>query len=199
MGDKIKTAIEIAMEKAALLDDLSPEEKEALIDKKKLEPTMVKFYRMEIGPDELWKKLKGENAALLCQAQLNLTDSLKFGMPASEIQRRKKGILALETLKPEKKTTIIEQGLGLLETLQKKAEEEKKQVYDQFKKAIEKNPQARVRMVEQGDAKIVTKISLEEAITQNPQWKQFILEFTNNYQKEFERIISQIKAQIIGS
>jgi hypothetical protein len=196
MGDKIKTAIEIAMEKAALLDDLSTEEKEALIDKKKLDPIMVKFYRMEINPDDLWKKLKGENTSLLCQAQLNLTDSLKFGMPADEIQRRKKGILALETLKPEKKTTIIEQGLGLLETLQKKAEEEKKQVYEQFKKAIEKNPQARVRMVEQGDAKIVTKISLEEAITQNPQWKQFMLEFAANYQREFENIISQIKAQI---
>ena len=43
MGDKIKTAIEIAMEKAALLDDLSPEEKEALLNKKKLEPVMVEF------------------------------------------------------------------------------------------------------------------------------------------------------------
>ena len=53
-------------------------------------------------------------------------------------------------------------------------------------------------MVEQGEAKIVTKISLEEAIIQNPQWKQFMLEFMNNYQKEFERIISQIKAQIIS-
>jgi len=197
MGDKIKTAIEIAMEKAALLDDLSPEEKEVLLNRKKLEPVMIKFYRMEIGPDELWKKLKGENASLLCQAQMNLIDSLKFGMAANEIQRRKKSILALETLKPEKKTNTIEKGLGLLETLQKKAEEEKKQVYDQFKKAIEKNPQARVRMVEQGDAKIVTKISLEEAITQNPQWKQFILEFMNNYQQEFGRIISQIKDQIV--
>ncbi|MCG2789738.1 MAG: hypothetical protein L6405_07325, partial [Actinomycetia bacterium] len=65
MGDKIKTAIEIAMGKAALLDDLSPEEKEALLNKKKLEPIMVEFYRMKIGPDKLWKKLKGENASLL--------------------------------------------------------------------------------------------------------------------------------------
>jgi len=197
MGDKIKTAIEIAMEKAALLDDLSLEEKETLLNKKKLEPIMVEFYRMKIGPDELWKKLKGENASLLSDAQLNLIGSLKFGMPVDEIQRRKKGILALETLKPEKKSAIIEQSLGLLETLHKKAEEEKKQVYSEFKKAIEKNPQARVRTVEQGDAKIVTKISLEEAIIQNPQWKQFMLEFMNNYQQEFERIISQIKDQII--
>lgn len=34
MGDKIRTAIEIAMEKAAMLDDLSPDEKEALENKK---------------------------------------------------------------------------------------------------------------------------------------------------------------------
>lgn len=34
MGDKIRTAVEIAMEKAAMLDDLSPGEKEALENKK---------------------------------------------------------------------------------------------------------------------------------------------------------------------
>lgn len=197
MGDKIKTAIEIAMEKAALLDELSPEEKEALQNKKKLEPIMIDFYRMKIGPDELWKKFKNENVPLLSKAQLNLIDSLKFGMADEEIQRRKKAILALETLKPENKTVIIEQNLGILETLLKRSEEEKRHVYAEFKKAIEKNPQAQMRMINQGDAKIIAKISLEEAIAQNPQWKQFMIEFMNNYQQEFENIISQIKTQVI--
>ena len=198
MGDKIKTAIEIAMEKAALLDELSPEEKEALQNKKKLEPIMVDFYRMKIGPDELWKKFKNDNASMLSEVQLNLADSLKFGMADEEIQRRKKAILALETLKPENKTVTIEQNLGILETLLKRSEEEKRHVYAEFKKAVEKNPQAQMRMINQGDAKIVAKISLEEAITQNPQWKQFMIEFMNNYQQEFENIISQIKTQITG-
>jgi hypothetical protein len=197
MGDKIRTAIEIAMEKAAMLDDLSPEEKEALENKKKLEPLMAGFYGGKIKPEELWKKLKGEKPSLFKETQLNLIDSIKFKLTQEEFQKRKRALLAIESLKKEQKTSIIEQGLNLLENLQKKSDAEKKQAFNEFKKAVEKNPQARTRVIEQGDAKIIARLSPEEAVMQNPQWKQFLIEFDQNYEQEFVRIIEQLKMEIL--
>jgi len=52
MGDKIKTAIEIAMEKAAKIGELSPEEKEKIENKEKLKPIMADFYKGRLGPND---------------------------------------------------------------------------------------------------------------------------------------------------
>jgi hypothetical protein len=196
MNDKIKTAIEIAMERAAMLEDLSEEEKESIENKKKLNPIMTGFYRNEIGPEKLWTKLKNERASLLKQAQLNLLESLKFSLEPEEIKRRNKGIIAIESLKKDQKTSAIQQGLSLLENMQKKAETEKKQVFNEFKKAVENNPQARTRVVEQGGAKIVLKLSVEDAIAQNQQWKQFLSDFEKNYNSEFDKVCDQVKKYI---
>jgi len=196
MGEKIKTAIEIAMEKAALLDDLSDEEKEEIENRKKLEPVMSGFYKNMINPEDLWNKLKGEKQSLFKMAQLNLIDSLKFNLENSELKRRIKAIIAVESLKKDQKTSAIQQSLSSIESLIKRAEAEKSQVQDQFRKAVENNPQARNRVIEQGGAKMVLKLSVEEAILQNPQWKQFISEFESRNQEEFSSIIEQVKKYI---
>ncbi|MBC7334451.1 MAG: hypothetical protein H5T85_08395, partial [Actinobacteria bacterium] len=106
MGDKIKTAAEIALERAAEIGDLTPEEKEAIENKKKLEPILADFYRGKVGPNELWEKLKGSKDSLLRDAQLNLLSSLTIGHEFEEIKRRKDAILALETLKQNQKTSV---------------------------------------------------------------------------------------------
>ena len=196
MGEKIKTAIEIAMEKASKLEDLSDTEKEAIENKKKLEPLMSGFYKTLLKPEDLWVKLKGEKQSLLNMAQLNLLDSLKFKVDKDELQRRIKAIIAIESLKKEQKTSAIQQSLSMLDSLIKRAETEKKHVYEQFKKAIENNPQARNRVIEQDGAKVILKLSVEDAILQNPQWKQFIGEFEARNEKEFSEIILQIKKYI---
>jgi hypothetical protein len=196
MGDKIKTALEIALEKAAMLEDLSSEEKAEIANKKKLEPFMVKFYRGGLKPEDLWSRLKNEDVSLLKMAEINLIDSLKFNLAADELERRAKAVIAVESLKKEPKTSAIQQGLGTLAQLQKRAESEKNQVYSQFKGAIEKNPQARTRVIDQGGSKMVVKLSVEEAIAQNPQWKQFSMELDQKYIQEFENILIQVKKYI---
>jgi len=192
MGEKIKTAIEIAMEKAALLDDLSDEEKEEIENRKKLEPVMSGFYKNMLKPEDLWNKLKEEKQSLLKMVQLNLIDSLKFNLENNELKRRIKAIIAVESLKKEQKTLAIQHGLSLIENLIKRAETEKSQVQDQFRKAVENFPQARNRVIEQGGAKMVLKLSVEEAVLQNPQWKQFISEFESRNVAEFSSIIEKV-------
>ena len=196
MGDKIKTALEIALEKAEMLDDLTDAEKEEIANKKKLEPIMAGFYKNASGPEQLWQELKGGNLSLLRHAQINLIESLKFNLDTKELQRRNKGIIAVESLKKEQKTSALQQSLKMLETTQQRAEAEKIQVFNEFKKAVENNPQARNKVVEQGGQKIVLKLSVEDAIKQNPQWKQFTMELEKNYEDQFEQVIAQLKNTI---
>jgi hypothetical protein len=197
MGDKIKTALEIAMEKAAMLDDLTDIEKEAIANKKKLEPAMAGFYKGKSGPEQLWQELKDGSPALLKQAQINLIESLKFNLDVKELQRRNKGIIAIESLKKEQKTSILQQSLKILETIQHKAETEKNQVFNEFKKAVESNPQARNKVVEQGGQKVVVKLSVEDAIIQNPQWRQFAMDLEKNYEDQFEQAAASVKNIIL--
>lgn len=193
MDDKIKSAIELAMEKAEMLEDLSEEEKKSIKNKKKLEPIMLSFYRKKLQPDKLWDKFKGEDESLLNLAQLNIIDSLKFGLDTEELQRRVKAVIALESLKKEQKTATIQEGLNELETITRRAEEEKNQVYNEFKQQVESNPQARTKVLEQNGAKIMLKLSVEDAINQNKQWKQFLVDFENKCVNEFSAIIEKIK------
>lgn len=196
MGDKIKTAIEIALEKAALLDDLSEEEKEEIENKKKIGSLMALFYKLKVQPEDLWAKLKDSKLSMLKLVQLNLIESLNFTIKEDEMKRRIKAIIAVESLKKEQKTSAIQQSLSMLENLIKRAETEKAQVFEQFKNAVENNPQARNRVIEQNGAKVVLKLTLEEAIYSNPQWKQFISEFEAKNTQEFSAIISAIKKNI---
>ncbi len=196
MGDKIKTAIEIALEKAAMLDELSEQEKEEIAIKKELGPLMADFYRGNLDAEKLWARLKDRPVSLLNGVQLNLLNSMKFGLEPEELKKRAKAVIAVETLKKEQKTPAMQQGLNMLENLQKKAESERQQVFNEFKKAIENNPQARTRMVEQGGQKIMLKLSVEDAIIQNPQWKQFLADFEKNYENEFTKITQQLLSVI---
>jgi len=193
MGDMIKTALELALEKTAMLDDLTETEKEAIANKKKLEPAMAGFYKGKSGPEQLWQELKDGSLSLLKQSQINLIESLKFNLDTKELQRRNKGIIAVESLKKEQKTSVLQQGLKMLETIQHKAETEKNQVFNEFKKAVEGNPQARNKVVEQGGQKVVVKLSVEDAIMQNPQWRQFTSELATNYEAQFEQAIAALK------
>ncbi|MBN1298153.1 MAG: hypothetical protein JW997_00540 [Actinobacteria bacterium] len=196
MEEKIKTAIEIAMEKAALLEDLSEQEKEEIKNKKRLEPLMAAFYKNNLKPEDLWEKLKNEKPSFLKMVQLNLIDSINFNLEKSEIKRRSNAIIAVESLKKEQKTSAIQQGLSMIESIIKNAEAEKEHVYAQFKKAVENNPQARNRVIEQGGAKVILKLSVEDAISQNPQWKQFISEYEAKNDAGFADIIQRVKDYI---
>ncbi len=196
MGDMIKTALEIALEKAAMLDDLTDAEKEVIANKKKLEPVLANFYKGSSDPEKLWQELKDGNISLLKQAQINLAESLKFNIDPKELQRRNKGIIAIESLKKEQKTSAVQQSLKMLETIQHKAETEKNQMFNEFKKAVEGNPQARNKVVEQNGQKVVLKLSVEEAIMQNPQWKQFSMELEKNYEDQFEQAVAQLKSTV---
>lgn len=187
----------IAREKLAKIGELTPEEKEKMIDSEKINSLLSEFYQGRIAPESLWKRLKEEGKpSLLKEAQVRVVDSLNFGSTRAELQRKREGILAIETLKEEQNTSIVELNLSLMEDLQKGYKAEIEQAYNGIKAEVERNPQLRVKQVQQGQSTMIIQLSVDEAIKQLPQWRDFLFSQEKRYSQEFAKVIEKLKREL---
>jgi hypothetical protein len=187
----------IARERLAKIGELTPEEKEKMIDSEKVNSILSEFHQGQIDPENLWKRLKEEGKpSLLKEAQVRLVDSLSFGSTPIELQRKRDGILAIETLKKEQNTSIIELNLNRIEDLQKKYSTEIEQAYNGIRAEVERNPRLRVKQVQQGQNAMVIQLTVDEAIKQLPQWQDFLSDQGKRYSQEFARIIEKLKREL---
>ena len=195
MGDKIRTAIEIAMEKAEKLS-LTKKEKESFELKKKIDPILSRFFKGELDPENLWKELKEEKKPVLRQIQARLVETITITLPQEEIIRRKNAVLALEHLKKNPDTVYVEKLLNSLEDLSKNYLKEKEDFYSQLKSHIENNPNLLVRQINSGGKKIAVRISVEEAINQSEDWQDFLSEHEKRFSAQFSNCLRQIKEEL---
>lgn len=195
MGDKIRTAIEIAMEKAEKLS-LTKKEKESFELKKKIDPILSRFFKGELDPENLWKELKEEKKPVLRQIQARLVETITITLPQEEIIRRKNAVLALEHLKKNPDTVYVEKLLNSLEDLSKNYLKEKEDFYSQLKSHIENNPNLLVRQINSGGKKIAVRISVEEAINQSKDWQDFLSEHEKRFSAQFSNCLRQIKEEL---
>jgi len=187
----------IARERLAKIGELTPEEKERMLDSEKVNSLLSEFYQGQFDSESLWKKLKEEGTpSLLREAQVRLVDSLSFGSTPTELQRKRDGILAIETLKKEQNTSIIELNLKRMEDLQKRYRAEIEQAYNGIRAEVERNPQLRVKQVQQGQNTMVIQLSVDEAIKQLPQWQDFLSNQGKRYSQEFARVIEKLKREL---
>jgi hypothetical protein len=187
----------IARERLARIGKLTPEEKERMLDSEKVNSLLSEFYQGQFDSESLWKKLKEEGKpSLLREAQVRLVDSLSFGSTPTELQRKRDGILAIETLKKEQNTSIIELNLKRMEDLQKRYRAEIEQAYNGIRAEVERNPQLRVKQVQQGQNTMVIQLSVDEAIKQLPQWQDFLSNQGKRYSQEFARVIEKLKRNL---
>jgi len=187
----------IARERLARIGELTREEKEKMIDSEKVNSLLSEFYQGQIDPESLWKRLKKEGKpSLLRAAQLRLIDSLSFGSTPAELQRKRDGILAIETLKEEQNTSVVELNLNLMEDLQKRYRTEIEQAYNGIRAEVEGNPQLRVKQVQQGQNTMVVQLSVDEAIKQLPQWQDFLSDQEKRYSQEFAKVMEKLKREL---
>jgi hypothetical protein len=187
----------IARERLARIGELTPEEKEKMLDSEKVNSILSEFYQGQIDPESLWKKLKEEGKpSLLRETQARLVDSLSFGSTPAELQRKRDGILAIETLKKEQNTSTIELNLKRMEDLQKRYRTEIEQAYNGIRAEVERNPQLRVKQVQQGQNTMVVQLTVDEAIKQFPQWRDFLSNQEKSYSQEFARVIEKLKREL---
>jgi len=187
----------IARDRLARIGEFTHDEKERMIDSSKLSSLLSEFYQGQIDPESLWKKLKAEGRpSLLREAQLMLLDSLTFGSTADELQGRRDGILAIETLKEAQNTSAVEMNLNLIHDLQKRHAEEMEQADSSIRTEVERNPQLRIRQVQQGQRNVHMQLTVDEAIKQLPQWQDFRSEHEGRCTMEFSRLIERLKREL---
>jgi hypothetical protein len=187
----------IARERLAKIGALTPEERDRMLDSEKVNSLLSEFYQGQIDPESLWKRLKEEGKpSLFREAQLRLVDSLGFGTTPAELQRKRDGILAIESLKKGQNISVIELGLKRMEDLQKKYRAEIEQAHDSIRTEVEKNPRLRVKQVQQGQNTMVIQLTVEEAIKQLPQWRDFLSNQEERYSQEFARAVEKLRREL---
>jgi len=195
MGN-VKSALEKAMEKAAQIGELTPEEKEHLKEQEQLKIWLSEFYRGKLDRDNLWQKLKGKKTSLLKEAQQYLIDSFGLGSTPEEFKTRRDGVLAIETLKATQLTPAIEQILDSIEILQREYQDRKEKMADDLRAEIERNPQMRMQPVRTPDGRTAFQatLSVDEAV--QAKLSEFLAEHENVYNAEFIRMINRLKQEI---
>jgi len=197
MGNWEKDLSPIARERLARIGELTQEEEERMIDSEKVNSLLSEFYQGQINPESLWKRLKEEGKpSLLKEAQVRLVDSLSFGITPAELQRKREGILAIETLKEEQNTSATELNLKRMEELQKRYRAEIEQAYDGIRAEVERNPRLRAKQVQQGQNTMVVQLTVDEAIKQLPQWRDFLSNQEKRYNQEFAGVIERLKREL---
>jgi len=192
---KVKSAMEIALEKAGSMGTLSDEEKARIRDEEQIRVTLADFYQGRISADELWKRLKGSNPSMIRMAQASLVDSISLGSADIELQMRKKGILAIETLKKLPNTSVIEMCLNSLEGLQKEYEEMKVKAIGDLRKHIEQNPQLRMIPVKTRDGRTMqVPVSVDDALKAKA--ADFLEEHEEHYLNEFHAMIEELRKAV---
>jgi hypothetical protein len=187
----------IARERLAKIGELTQEEKEKLVDSEKVNSILSQFYQGQIDPENLWKRLKEEGKqSLLKEAQVRMVDSLSFGSSNVELQRKRDGILAIESLKQQQNTSVIELNMKRMEDLQKRYKAEIEQAYNGIRAEVEKNPRLRVRQVQQGQGTMMIQLSVDEAIKHLPQWQDFLSNQEKRYKEEFAKVIDRLKREL---
>jgi len=187
----------IARERLAKLGELTQEEKERMVDSEKVTSLLSEFYQGQINPESLWKRLKEEGKpSLLNEAQVRLVDSLSFGVPPAELQRKREGILAIETLKEEQNTSVIEFNLNRLEELQKTYRAEIDRAYDGIRAEVEKDPRLGMKQVKRGQNTMVVQLTVDEAIKQLPQWQDFLSSQGKRYSQEFASTKEKLEKEL---
>ena len=197
MGNWEKDLSPIARERLAKIGGLTKEERERVLDSEKVNSLLSEFYQGQINSESLWKRLKEEGKpSLLKEAQVRLVDSLSFGIPSAELQRKREGILAIETLKEDQNTSVIELNLNRMEESQKRYRAEIEQAYNGIRAEVEKNPRLRMKQVQQGQSTMVVQLTIDEAIKQLPQWQDFLSSQGKRYSQEFARAIEKLKSEL---
>ena len=196
-GDRIKSSYEIAMEKANKISQETSEEEEKKLDiRNELKPILAEYYRDELDPEGLWQELEDYEDDHLVEAQKMIVGSLGLRTSDEEYRKRKKALLAIESLKSSKNTSGIERTLGKIRKLQERYKNEREKLENQLKRETEQRSEMQMKPVQTEDGRTVMK--LESGIDQETKQKynQAISNLENRSDKQFSQLINELRNKI---
>ena len=185
---------------AKIMEKLTSEEKKKIQISEKTKSLFSGFYQGSLDSEGLWKRLKEfpgqDRECILREIQLNLIETMSLGISKEEFQKRVEGILSAEVLKREKNTSVIESRLNSIKFLQKRYKEERGSAYQNLKTEIESNPELGVKSIQKGNTTVVMELSVDEAVKQSEEWKNFISEHNQRYHRKFIEVIEKFKKEV---
>src|SRR5690554_2892113 len=134
---KMKSAYEIAMEKADKIKENSDVSEEKFDQLERAKSILADYYRGRIDAQGLWDKLKGEKTELYLEVQKLLIDSIGIRNIPEQLQERREAILAVESLKEQPNSSCIEQILEQVKQLQERYREELERLEKAEEEAME--------------------------------------------------------------
>ena len=159
---------------------------------------LAEFYKGQLDSEGLWRRLKEEDKPLLLkEAQLNLIDSLGLGSSPTELQKRKDGILAIETLKESQNTAAIQERLDSLGVLQNQYLSWKGDAARKLEEQIRRNPpQIKMQPVRTKNGRVVQQatVSMDEAI--RSELTKSLSSGEKQYSQAFLQVIERLKEEV---
>jgi len=189
---KIKSALEIAMEKSKKIEKLSSQEMNEIRQQEKIDRILAKYYKDEIEADDLWRHLKDISNKMLINAQNNFLQSLTFQSNEFEIEKRKNGILAIENLKNDNLTSDIEFSFEQLAKIRTEFKKNKEQLMQILREELERDPQRRFQTFQQDGQIVVKQLSMEEAMEQDEQLKKNLKQLEIQFSKKYNTVKEKI-------
>jgi hypothetical protein len=188
----------LAREKLAKVGELSPEEKERMKNEQRLKSLLAEFYKGQLDSEGLWWRLKEEGKPLLLkEAQINLIDSLGLGSSPTELQKRKDGILAIESLKEDQNTAVIQERLDSIRVLRNQYLSWKGEAARKLEEEIKRNPpQIKMQPVRTKDGRVVQQatVSMDEAI--RSELTRSLSSGEKQYSQAFLQMIERLKQEV---
>lgn len=192
----MKSAYEIALEKAEkIVDDI--QEDESLVKREKVKPLLAQFFKGKVDADELWQKLKSkDDPEIFAQAQLILIDSLGLQSSKLELEQRKKGILAVETLKIKQNSPLLEQTFAQITNLIEQYNREKENLTKQIEELMEQNSEMKMKPVQTQDGQTVMQLDSDLDDETKKSFAQEIKRLETIYNSKFKQLINTLKKEL---
>jgi hypothetical protein len=190
----MKSAYEIAMERADEVYGTNDKDHNSLEIREELKEIMAPFFKEEMDAEGLWHELEDKEDAYLKEAQLMLIESIGLRNSSEQIKRRKEAVVAVESLKESGNTSFFEKQFTQAQSLQQQYQTQKKQLDEQVKQHLEQaqgqgqNPLAAAQGGNDGQNGMNAQMRQQLA--------QKVSEFQEGYNKRFNKLIDKMKAEI---
>jgi len=196
----------LAKEKLARIGELTEEEKARLKYNAQLSALLADYFTAKISPEDLWKELKKHKeegrGSILLDTQFRLLDTITLNMNNADFDRRRRGILAAESLKEESDCARIEQELKSVENLRHRYQEEIDRAYNALREGVEEQvrvaSQQLARQAASRGAAIDIEGSVEASVKSSAEWKEFISRHENTYRQKLKEALSRIRSKLQG-
>ncbi|MFI5358992.1 MAG: hypothetical protein ACHQYO_02975 [Halanaerobiales bacterium] len=193
---RLKTAYEIALERANSLDSEQSAEEKALFQREKLRPLLADFYRAKIGPEQLWEELqKKDEPELYEQAQLLLLESIGLQTSADELQRRKEAILAVESLRGGANSSLIERIIEEIVEVQENYRQRLDEYRNFYEKAL-KNARMSLKPVRTSDGRVVMQVQRNLDGPTEEKLEKALQELEQQSSQVINRLLAELKENL---